>query len=123
MGPTLVLHQIEISLFQPQGVLPTVHSCCSWEQPDSAVQASGLLGHTATAVGRNKLMVGSEVPCAVQATECIKDIVCGEVVAYMQSNSVQPVLTALAQVHVIYATQILLLLLLSAPPGVRWQLR
>eukprot|EP00878_Enallax_costatus_P041461 GHUV01048247.1.p1 GENE.GHUV01048247.1~~GHUV01048247.1.p1 ORF type:complete len:624 (+),score=179.30 GHUV01048247.1:665-2536(+) len=29
----------------------------SWEQPDSAVQAIGLLGHTATAVGRNKLMV------------------------------------------------------------------
>lgn len=44
------------SLPSYDGLLPAVFSC-SWEQPDSAVQAVGLLGHSATAVGRNKLMV------------------------------------------------------------------
>jgi hypothetical protein len=30
---------------------------CSWEQSDTAVHPTGLLAHTATVTGRNKIMV------------------------------------------------------------------
>jgi hypothetical protein len=35
-------------------------AACRWEQPDTAVHPTGLLAHTATVTGRNKLMVRSD---------------------------------------------------------------